>query len=159
MSHEVHDKKCPVDFDHESPEHAEQWPETYEALRAKCPVAWTGKHDGFWVATRYEEIVAMAQNGDIFSNHKSFDPQTGAVTGGVAIPPVSVPRGLPVESDGMEWRLYRAYLNKKFGPKEAEGRRARASHLANALLDLVIESGCMDLVNDLTGPLPAMITM
>lgn len=159
MSYEVRDKSCPMNFDHESPEHAKHWPSTYKTLRGQCPIAWTGNHDGYWVATRYNDIVNMAQNSECFSSTKDFDPSTGAVTGGVAIPPVSVPRGIPVESDGMEWRLFRAYLNRKFGPKEAEGRRLRARHLANALLDMVIETGRMDLVNDLAGPLPAIITM
>lgn len=152
-------KSCPIAFDHESPEHAAAWPEEFRDLRQSCPIAWTERHGGYWLATRYNDVVAMAQDDATFSSFKEFDPATGAVAGGITIPATPILRGLPVESDRPEWSAFRSYLNRKFAPKAAEARRTRVRQYATALLDMVIETGEMDLVNDFTGPVPAITTM
>jgi cytochrome P450 len=151
--------RCPFKFDHESEQHALNWPAEFRQLREQCPVAWTEEHGGYWVVTRYSDVVRMAQDGATFSSHKSFDPDSGRVEGGITIPATPIPRGIPVESDRPEWDAYRKFINGKFGPKAAEARRADVRKYVTALIDRVIESGSMDLVNDLTGPTPAMTTM
>jgi len=152
-------KGCPIDFNHESEEHAANWPSEFREMREKCPVAWTDKLGGYWVATRYKDVVAMAQNDATFSSFKTFDPQSGRVGGGITIPPTPIPRGMPVESDRPEWDAFRSFINRKFAPKAAEARRENARKYAIALLNRVIEKGEMDLVNDFTGPVPAITTM
>ncbi len=152
-------KGCPVNFDHESEQHASNWSEEYREMRGKCPVAWTEKHGGYWVATRYKDVVAMAQDDATFSSFKTFDPHSGDVSGGITIPATPIPRGLPVEADRPEWDMFRKYLNRRFAPKAAEARRANARRYADSLLNRVIEKGEFDLVNDFTGPVPAMTTM
>lgn len=159
MTDQIAGKACPIDFDHESAEHGANWPAEFRDLRSKCPIAWTEKHGGFWVATRYQNVVAMAQDDATFSSFKDFDPATNKVRGGISIPARPIPRGLPVESDRPDWNAYRSFINRKFAPKAAEARRARVREFANALLDRKIELGEMDLVNDFTGPVPAMTTM
>jgi len=97
-------KSNPIAFDHESPEHAANWQEEFRELRGKCPVAWTNRHAGYWLATSYDAVVEMARNPETFSSEKRFDPATGTGTGGITIPFTPIPRGLPVEADppGME---------------------------------------------------------
>lgn len=151
--------RCPFKFDHESEQHAKNWPAEFRQLREQCPIAWTEEHGGYWVVTRYADVVSMAQDGATFSSHKTFDPRTGDVQGGITIPQTPIPRGLPVESDRPEWDLYRKFINGRFGPKAAEARRQDIRTYVTALIDRVIETGSMDLVNDLTGPTPAMTTM
>lgn len=148
-----------VDFDHESERHAKIWPEEFAQMREQCPVAWTNSHGGYWVATSYEAVIGMARQAKLFSSEKEFDPETGAVRGGITIPPTPIPRGLPVEADQPEWDSLRGYINRKFAPKAVEGYRADARRFATALINRVIEDGEMDLVNDFTGPVPAMVTM
>ncbi len=152
-------KRCPVAFDHESSEHARNWPEEFQQIRRTCPLAWTEAHGGHWVATRYRDVAQMAQDTDTFSSAKTFNPQTLEARGGLTIPPTPIPRGLPVESDPPEWNVFRTFINKKFGPKAAEERRSEIRTYVTALLDRVIETGKMDLVYDLTGPVAAMTTM
>lgn len=152
-------KACPIDFDHESEVHAQTWPEEFAQMRDRCPIAWTERHGGFWVATRYEAVVAMARDAKLFSSEKTFDAGTGSGTGGITIPFTPIPRGLPVEADQPEWNSYRGFINRKFAPKAVEGFRADARRFATALLNRVIEDGEMDIVNDFTGPMPAMVTM
>ena len=159
MENQENLKRCPVDFDHESETHADNWPDEFRDLRGKCPVAWTEKHGGYWVATRYNDIVAMAQDDATFSSFKTFDADSGDVTGGITIPATPIPRGLPVESDRPDWSMFRSYLNRRFAPKAAEARRANVRKYADSLLNRVIETGQIDLVNEFTGPVPAMTTM
>lgn len=152
-------KANPIAFDHESPEHAENWPDEFREMREKCPVAWTDRHGGYWVATSYDAVVEMARDPETFSSAKSFDPETASGSGGITIPFTPIPRGLPVESDPPEWNLFRDFINRRFAPKAVEGFRQDARNFATALLNRVIETGEMDLVNDFTGPVPAMVTM
>lgn len=155
----VSGKACPIDFDHESEAHAQAWPEEFKAMREKCPVAWTDNHGGYWIATRYNDVVAMAQDDATFSSFKTYDATTRTASGGISIPPSPIPRALPVEADRPEWNALRSFINRKFAPKAAEARRPRVRQYATALLNRVIEKGEMDLVNDFTGPVPAIATM
>lgn len=152
-------KACPIDFDHESETHAQNWVEDFALMRDQFPIAWTGRHGGFWVATGYEEVVGMARDAKLFSSEKTFDVKTGTGTGGITIPFTPIPRGLPVEADQPEWDSSRGFINRKFAPKAVEGFRTDARRFATALINRVIECGEMDLVNDFTGPVPAMVTM
>ena len=79
-------KANPIAFDHESPEHAENWPDEFREMREKCPVAWTDRHGGYWVATSYDAVVEMARDPETFSSAKSFDPETASGSGGITIP-------------------------------------------------------------------------
>lgn len=152
-------KACPVHFDHHTEEHARNWPEEFRKLREETPRAWSETYDGFWVATRLADIVGVTQQKDAFSAHKEIDFETGTSTGGVTIPAVGTTRGIPNEADNPEWEGIRRFLNRSFAPRAIEERRAKARRLTAALIDMVIEKGEMDIVDDLTSPLPALVTM
>jgi cytochrome P450 len=159
MTEAIGTKANPIAFDHESQQHAANWAPEFEDMRSKCPVAWTDKHDGYWVATSYDAVVEAAREPRRFSSHKNFSPETVSGEGGITIPFTPIPRGLPVESDPPEWGAMRGFINRKFVPKAVESFREEARMYATALLNRVIETGEMDLVNDFTGPVPAMVTM
>ena len=127
--------KCPVmAFDHESPAYARAWTAQDPATKTGCPMSWNTHHGGFWFATGYEEIVRISRDPTVFTNGKEFDPATGKVTGGLAIPPVPAPRVIPDETDGEEWRGFRKLINKAFTPKQAEAQRERARAFATSLV-------------------------
>ena len=152
-------KKCPVSFNHESPEHAANWVEEFAELRSTCPVAWTEAYDGYWVVTGYRDLIDVAQNPDAFGSARTFDPVTGQVKTGASIPALPGTRGIPAETDSPDWDAFRSFLNRRFAPKAVEERRARTEQIAAALIDRVIEKGSFDIVDDFTNPLPAIATM
>ncbi|WP_419827192.1 cytochrome P450 [Sphingomonas sp.] len=153
-------KANPIDFDHESAEYAARWTDQYRTIRESgCPIAWSGAHGGYFVPSRYNDIVAIAQDSQTFSSAKTFDAATGAVSGGVLIPAIPFPTAYPIETDRPVWDAYRSFINRRFAPKAAEARRDFARHHASRLLDQVIETGEIDFIADLTGPLPAIVTM
>lgn len=151
--------RAAVDFDHDSPAHAENWIEIFAALRENNPRPWTERHGGYWVATRHRDLVAISQSPEHFTTHKDFDPATGIATGGNTIPPFPTPRGIPNESESPEWDAVRAFLNPTFSPRAVQQRRDKIRRFAAALIDAVIEKGEFDIVDDLTNPLPALVTM
>ena len=152
-------RRCPIAFDHHSPEHANAWPQIFQKLRQENSLPWSDAFGGYWVAARYRDIIKIAQRPGNFFVKKTYNPDTGATTGGVAIPPNPAFSGIPNELDSPEWDLFRKFLNPRFGPKAVEDRRQRAKVLAAALIDMVIENGTFDIVDDLTSPLPALVSM
>jgi cytochrome P450 len=152
-------RSCPLHFDHHSVEHARNWAENYRRLRERSPRAWSEAYDGFWIATRLNDIVGVAQQSEVFSAHKEINPETGQATGGVTIPPSGAVRGIPNEADNPEWEGIRRLINRRFAPRAVEERRERARQFATALIDEVIEQGELDFVDHLTNPLPALVTM
>src|SRR3954463_1040164 len=86
----------------EGVDYARAWADEHRTLRARCPMAWSTELGGYWVATRYEDILAIAQDDRPFTWGKTFDPATGAIEGGIAIPPMPIPRVVPDETDRAE---------------------------------------------------------
>jgi cytochrome P450 len=150
---------CPIDFDHHGAHHSRHWPEVYADLRQTCPRPFVDRYDGFWLATRYSDILSISQRTDVVSVTKSKNPVTGQETGGVTIPTMQGARSIPNELDSPEWDLVRSFLTRRFSPKAADSLRGRTEELANMLIDQVIETGRIDFVEDLTNPLPAMVTV
>ena len=150
--------RATIEFDHTSTAHANNWQDSYSQLREKCPHAWTESHGGYWVASRYKDVMSVAQS-PAFSAEKVYNPETGELHGGNIIPPFPVQPVIPIESGNEAWRGYRSFLNRRFSPAMAEGRRPVAKAVARTLIDNVIETGKLDFVDDLTSPLPAIVTM
>lgn len=159
MSAKPPSKGCPIKFDQHTIEHAQNWPAAYQAMRADCPRAWTESYDGFWVATRYEDVIRIAQSTDIMSAHREIDPITGEESGGITIPRLPGIRGIPSETDSPEWDTVRSFLNRRFSPKSVEARKVRTREMVSAFIDDVIEKGEIDFVEDLTAPLPGIVTI
>jgi cytochrome P450 len=135
------------------------WPEVYRRIREECPRAWVDRYGGFWLATRYQDILAISQRTDAISVVKTVDPETGQEVGGASIPTVQGARSIPNELDSPQWDAVRGFLMKRFSPKAAMGLRPRTQELVSELLDAVAGSGRVDFVEDLTNPLPAMLTV
>jgi len=57
-----------TDFDHLSPEWADDEPAILADLRRRCPVAHTERFHGAYLVTRYEDVVAAAHDTATFSN-------------------------------------------------------------------------------------------
>ncbi len=148
-----------VAIDVESTDHKDHWEEYSADLRGKCPVAWSTEHGGHWIVSSYKEVVRIAQDDANFTTHKTFDPETQRVEGGTALPPMPIVRLIPAETARPEWDIFRGVLNPHMGPRATEAYRADAEQYAHLLLDQVIESGQMDLVQDFTSPLAALVTM
>jgi cytochrome P450 len=75
-------------FSQFSPEYGPHFKDIYRHMRAHCPVAHTNEVGGFWVVTRYADIMRVARDYEAFSSRY-----------GVTITP-SVNPGTPGEGSG-----------------------------------------------------------
>ncbi len=132
-------------FDPNSPELAPRLYETLAPMRDRCPVARSDKYDGFWVATKYEDILEVAQDWETFSSAHGLTVPTA---------PIAV-RNLPVEVDPPVQRLYKRLITPFFTPKVVAAYEQRTRELVGGLIDNFIEAGACEFMDDFARPYPS----
>ncbi|MGE0387534.1 MAG: cytochrome P450 [Gammaproteobacteria bacterium] len=139
-------------FDHHSPEYRSHSYEIFDYLRANCPVTRSDQHGGYWVLTRYEDIMRVAQDDETFKSSE-----------GITIPAVRSPDGrpmtIPIDTDPPMHRPYRRLVDPLVAPKAMQGYEAFLRKLTTELVDGFIEKGEADLSRDLGSPLTSIFTM
>ena len=139
------DEWCLREFDHVSPELAAVLPETLARMRSRCPVTHSEKHGGFWVVTKYEDVLNVAQDWATFSSAH-----------GLNIPPSKTHvRNIPVEVDPPEQRLYKRLINVHFTPKAIASWEQPTRQLVTRLIDEFIERGECEFMDDFARPFPS----
>ena len=149
-----------VDFDHHDPEFHEQRVERWAELRG-CPVAFNEQYGGFWVVSTHAEVERVSRDGETYSSKHQREPEGGISYLGIA----GIPRGRSIPTAGiaevegpMHVALRRA-INTYLVPNAVGRMRPLMEAAARWFLDQVIETGTMDLVDDFTNPVPAVLTM
>ncbi len=122
---------------------------TYHRLRAEDPVHQSPL--GFWVLTRYEDVVAALR-----------DPRFAkeAIAALVAARYGGLPPGVGLsmlERDPPDHTRLRSLVNKAFTSRVVEVLRPRVQHIVDGLLDGVEGRGSMDLIEDFAYPLPVIV--
>ncbi len=103
----ISDDWCAHRFDHLSPELALDLHETLARMREDHPVTWSEEHGGFWVVTRYEDVLRVAQDWQAFSSAQGVSvPETGKMV---------VP-AIPEHLDPPLHRTYKRLINAHFTP-------------------------------------------
>lgn len=148
------DERKVTAFDHHSPEYAENSVSINANLRARCPVAHTDAHGGFWIISRYDDVVEAAKNDETFASGHAVN---GISPLGVTIPPSPVPM-FPIEMDAPEYLPYRKLLNPFFSPAVSKSWQPRVTRWVDLCLDQVIDKGSFDIVGDLANPVPSLFT-
>ncbi len=149
-----------VDFDHHSKEFLDNRQAEWARLRA-CPVAFNPRYGGFWVVSGHEEVARVSRDGDTFTSRY----QAGAPDGIGCIGITGIPRvkGIPpagiAEVEGPVHQALRRVINPSMLPLAVEGLEPFMEQVTTWFIDRKISSGEMDLVGDLTNPVPAVLTM
>jgi cytochrome P450 len=94
-------------FDHWSPDLAADPYPRYQLLRLHCPVAHSQKYGGFWVLSRYEDVLAAIRNPTTFSSSVILIPPQDPDT------KVKTP---PLDLDPPAHTAYRQLLLPYFSP-------------------------------------------
>ncbi|WP_030241301.1 cytochrome P450 [Streptomyces sp. NRRL S-350] len=151
------EERAETDFDHHSAEYAaDPWAANIE-MNTHCPVSYSRKHGGFWLVSGFEQVSQVAHQPELFSSAHELPNVPGRPQGTVV--PASSFRGLPLEIDPPEYNEWRKALNTFFSPPAARRLRPRIQQYATWCVDKSIESGEIDLVLDLSNPVPALITL
>src|SRR3954451_13449615 len=131
---------CPVvHFDHHSADYAADPPQLFRQLLTDAPVAWTDAYDGFWVVSRYEDVVRVVRDDETFSSVKDLDAPAGSYTG-VSIP-VRAPKSYPIELDPPELAKHRRMVLPRFSPLQAKQAEPRIRAYATWCIDRLITTG------------------
>jgi cytochrome P450 len=148
------------EFDHHSTAFAENWRSQYRQLRESSPVARVDSHGGFVVLTRYQDIrhVLHASKDFVCSRDLDIDGVAGAVPGGVTIPANPFRMGM-MEMDPPDSLTLRRILVPWFSSKAVEVNAVHIRDLVTWCIDRVIETGRIDIVDDLANPLPTLVTL
>jgi cytochrome P450 len=139
-------------FDHHAVEFSQHMNDIFRHMRAHSPVARTDAYGGFWVLTRYADIVRAARDDETFS-----------LAAGMSIPsnrqPGDPPFVLPGDLDPPRSFVYRRLLEPLVAPAALVALEPEIRRIARALIDEFIEAGEADLVHDLAAPLTAIVTL
>jgi cytochrome P450 len=140
------DAWCAQRFDHLSPELAGALHETLARMREDHPVARSEAHGGFWVVTRYEDVLRVAQDWRTFSSAQ-----------GVSVPATKmVVPALPEHLDPPLHRTYRRLINAHFTPAAVAAWEAPTRALVTRLIDDFVEDGRCEFMAALARPLPGL---
>jgi cytochrome P450 len=149
-----------VEFDHHSADfHANRHAE-WAALR-RCPVAFNPAFGGFWVVSGYDVVAEASRDGDTYSSRHLRHAADGIDYIGIAgVPrPGHTPTLGIAEVEGSVHLALRRILNPYFAPAAVAELEPWMARIATWFVDQRIEAGAIDLVEDLTSPAPAIITM
>ena len=143
----ISDDWCAHRFDHLSPELALDLHETLARMREDHPVTWSEEHGGFWVVTRYEDVLRVAQDWQAFSSAQGVSvPETGKMV---------VP-AIPEHLDPPLHRTYKRLINAHFTPAVVATYEAPTRDLVTRLIDEFVEAGSCDFMADFARPFPGL---
>ena len=153
------DDRVVVEFDQHAPEYRETYPAPAHELREQCPVAWSTKHEGFWVVTGHEELSALSKRADLLSNDHDPDGPAQRVPGhldpGRGVRPVGGSSRWTRRSSRSTGRV----LNPFLSPAAVVQWQPLIDDFTRACIDDVIETGRLDFVDDFANIVPAVLTM
>jgi cytochrome P450 len=117
------------------------YPMMTDIRESTCPVAHTERWGGSWMPTRYDDIVAVAQEHDIFTSRNIIVvPPPGAQLegpyAGVAAPPIT--------SDPPEHHWHRRTILPTFAPQTVTKYEDGTRTLCHQLIDGFIDAGQAD---------------
>ena len=124
---------------------------TYHRLRAEDPVHQSPL--GFWVLTRYEDVVASLRDPRMVK-----EPIAAFVAArfGLAAPPTGMGLSM-LDRDPPDHTRLRGLVSKAFTPRVIEQLRPHIQQIVDGLLDKVEGGPGMDLIEQFAYPLPVIV--
>jgi cytochrome P450 len=125
-----------------------------EIRESECPIARTERYEGSWLPTRYEDVVALAQEYEVFTSRGILvmpppPGQAEGAYGGVAAPPIT--------SDPPDHHWHRRLILPVFAPQAVAKYEQSTRDLCNALIDEFIDKGTADAAADYAQHIPVRV--
>jgi cytochrome P450 len=137
-------------FDLLSPDLARDLHPTLARARSQCPVAHSDQHEGYWIATRYEDVLEIAQDW------RNFSSELGITVPHMQSASTSSMKIIPVAIDPPLHRTFKRLINAYFTPAVVGPWEQPTRHLVNRLIDGFIEKGECDFMEGFARPLPGL---
>jgi cytochrome P450 len=122
---------------------------TYRRLRTEDPVHHSPL--GFWVLTRYEDVVASLRDPRF-----AKEPMIAAVAARLGIAPTGIGISM-LDRDPPDHTRLRGLASKAFTPRVVEALRPRIQEIVDGLLDGVADAHSMDLIEQFAYPIPVNV--
>jgi cholest-4-en-3-one 26-monooxygenase len=119
----------------------------YEWLREEEPLFWD-QHNEVWAASRYEDVIFISRNTDIFCSKFGVVPNIDLDTW---------PDDAMINKDGRDHTVQRALVSKGFSPRNIREMEVRVRELTVELIDKIAGEGSCDVVSALARPLPMLV--
>lgn len=135
-----------VSFDNTDPELIQDLYPRVADIQARCPVAWSDSSGGFWMLTKYDDIVEASR-----------DWQTYTVTQGIMIPPTgaSMPV-IPAELDPPRHTALRRLVLPNFTDKALQPWAPGVRQIIADAFAPLLPRGEADIVVDIARPVPVL---
>ncbi|HVA07800.1 MAG TPA: cytochrome P450, partial [Acidimicrobiales bacterium] len=132
-------------FDYVSDDLAHHLHGALARARRLCPVTHSDARGGYWVVTKYEDVLRIAQNWETFSSQL-----------GVSIPDNDdTALSIPEHIDPPLHREYKRLISAYFTPTVVAQYEDRTRALVHGLIDGFIEKGECDFQEEFAVPFPA----
>ena len=133
---------------------ANPYPGYSEIRESQCPIAHTDRYQGSWLPTRYEDVVAIAQEHEIFTSRgilvmPPIPGQNEGSYGAVAAPPIT--------SDPPDHHWHRRLILPVFAPQAVAKYEQSTRDLCNGLIDEFIDKGTADAAADYAQHIPVRV--
>jgi cytochrome P450 len=127
-------------------------------LREEDPVHWSSTL-GVWIITRYADVLAALKDPRFSCMAGRWDQyEKFFLRGGSATSPMAeMYSKWMLQLDPPDHTRLRALVNKAFTPSVVEAMRPRIQGMVDDILDRVVESGTMEVMDDLAFPLPILV--
>jgi cytochrome P450 len=127
----------------------------YERLRREAPVLWD-PYLHAWVVTRYDDVVRVLRD---FSSARTPTPEHLEALGLSHLSPIAEALvKLMLFMDGTQHGRLRGLCSQAFTPARIMSMRDHIQDIADRLLDKVLSTGEMELIDDFAAPLPSIVT-
>lgn len=126
----------------------------YRRLRDDHPAYWCESR-ATWVLSRYDDVYAALQDPDTFSSAQGVFPAREPANDNGDMADALLP--MLIMMDPPQHTAFRKLVSRAFTPRRVAQLEPDVQRLASELLDAVVDSGGCDLVQHVTGPLPAMV--
>jgi cytochrome P450 len=135
-----------VDFDNTDPELFNDLYARITGVQARCPVAWSRASGGFWMLTKYDDVVEASREW-----------QTYTVTQGIMIPPTgaSMPV-IPAELDPPRHTKLRKLVLPNFTDKALQPWVPGLQQIIADAFGPLLPRGKADIVVDIARPVPVL---
>ncbi|MFD8813369.1 cytochrome P450 [Streptomyces sp. NPDC059627] len=126
-------------------------PEVWRFLRTQDPVHWhgpTSEGPGFWVVSRYDDIVRVLRDDDRFTSEKGNVLATMLKGGDMSA------GSMLAVSDGSYHTSLRKLLHEAFSPRALAGVERHVRRIAGQLTVDAVEKGECDFARDIASAIP-----
>jgi cytochrome P450 len=131
-------------YDHHKLEYTQNLYGIAHQSQRTCPVFHAESHGGFYVVTRYDDLVEIARNPSVFSSRRGFE-----------IPEHRAPTLIPFHYDPPEATDYRRLLNPYFTLKTIDSLRDYVRSVVRRQIELHRDQGHLDAAADIARPAAA----